>query len=511
MAIRTFASIYIGSYEVSLKVFEMSQRKQLRKIDHIRSRVELGKDAYTKGVIGYELVEELCQVLKEFHQIMDGYQVDDYEAYAGTVLRDVDNELFILDQIRLRTGLKVHVLSNSEHRFISYKSLAFSPSFEKMIQEGAAVVDVGGGSMQITLFSKGKAVTTQQIVLGIMRLREKLTLIESMVSNYEEQIQELIDKELLIFKNLYLQGRKIKYVIMVGDYIGDIIRDVEGRREDKAIEAERFLKTLKKLQKKSSAEISQELNLTNEQDPLLTPSVVLYKRLAEEINADYVWVPGVDISDGIAYDYAQRNRILKPEHDFEEDILTAAKALAERYQGYTGHTEALLKMSVVIFDAMKKVHGMGKRERLLLMTAVILHDCGRYISLVNQADNSYQIIMASEIIGMTHLEREIVASTVKYNSNPLVPYEELMTKMDQESYMIVAKLAAILEIANAMDRSHKQKCKSVKAVLKEKQLLITIETRENIVLEKGLFEGYAEDFERVFSIKPLIKEKRVLN
>lgn len=509
MAVKTFAAIYIGSYEVSLKIFEMLGKKQLRKIDHIRSRVELGKDAYTKGSIGYELVEELCQRLKEFHQIMDSYRVDDYQAYASTVLRDVSNELFILDQIRLRTGLKVQVLSNSEHRFISYKSLAFLPSFEKMIQEGAAVVDVGGGSMQITLFWKGKAVTTQQIVLGVMRIREKLSYIEDRVSRYENQIQEMIDKELEIFKALYLKGKDIKYAIMMGDYITDITKNTERRKEDDAIEAGVFVKTLRKLQKKDVSQIAQEITLSNEQDPLLLPSVILYKRIAEEIDADYVWVPGVNISDGIAYDYAQKNKLLKPEHNFDEDVLSATKALAERYQGYSKHTEALEEVTMVIFDAMKNVHGLGKRERLLLRTAAILHDCGRYISLVNQADCSYQIIMASEIIGMTHLEREIVASTVKYNSNPLVPYEELMDKMDQESYMVVAKLAAILKIANAMDRSHKQKFKNVRASLREKQLIMTIETKENIILEKGLFEVYADAFERIFSVKPVIKEKRV--
>ncbi len=509
MAVKTFAAIYIGSYEVSLKIFEMSQRKKLKKIDHVRSRVELGKDAYTHGVIGYELVEELCQVLKEFHHIMDGYRVDAYQAYSSSVLRDVSNELFILDQIRLRTGIEVQVLSNSEQRFISYKSLAFHPQFEKMIQEGAAVVDVGGGSMQITLFRKGKVLTTQQIVLGIMRIREKLSFIETRVSNYENQIQEMIDKELEIFKTLYLQGKEMKYMIVIGDYIGDITKRAERRNDDDTIESGHFLKILKKLQKKSLEDIARELNLSNENDPLVLPSVVLYKCLAEEINAEYIWVPGANISDGIAFDYAQKNRILKPEHDFDEDVLSAVKALAVRYQGYSKHTEALTEVALVIFDAMKHVHGLTKRERLLLEAATILHDCGRYISLVNQAECSYQIIMASEIIGMTHLEREMVANVVKYNSNPLVPYEELKDKLNQQSYMVVAKLAAILKIANAMDRSHKQKFKNVKAVLKEKQLIITIETKESILLEKELFGVYADAFARIFSVKPLLKEKRV--
>ncbi|EOS44711.1 HD domain-containing protein [Lachnospiraceae bacterium JLR.KK009] len=509
MKITTFAAIYIGSYEVSLKVFEISAKQKIRSIDYVRSHVELGKDAFGKGVIGYELVEELCLILKEFRTIMDGYKVDAYEAFAGNVFRNVGNALFILDQIRLRTKIEVTVLSNSEHRLMDYKSLAVLPKFEKMIQKGAAVVNVGGGSMQITLFRKGTAITTQHIELGIMRIREKLTKIANMVSHYETQIQELIDKELDIFKRIYLKGSEIKYIIVMGDYIGDMAKGFSKKEEDGTIETERFIKLLNKWYKKSTEELSLELNLANEHDPLILPSVVLYKRLSEELNAKYIWVPGVNICDGIVCDYAGKNRMIYFEHDFEEDVLAAARNLAERYQGYSSHSEAVRNMAVVIFDAMKKVHGMGKRERLLLQVAAILHDCGRYVSLINQSECSYQIILATEIIGMTHVEREIVASAVKYNSQPLQPYSSVSGSMDQEGYMVVSKLAAILKIANAMDRSHRQKFKNIKASLQGRELVITVESPESIVLEKGLFPDYANSFEEVFSVKPRIREKKV--
>lgn len=509
MGITTFAAIHIGSYEVELKIFELSPRKRMKSIDHIRSRIELGKDAYTKGIIGYELVEELCQVLKEFHHIMEEYKVDDYQAFASTVINAASNELFILDQIRLRTTINVKVLSNSEYRFISYKSLTSMEHFEHMIQDGAALADVGGGSIQITLFWKGNVITTQHIVLGTMRIREKLSSIESLVSHYEMQVQELIDKELKIFRNLYMKDKEVKYVILVGNYISEIMKNVT-RQADDTIERERFNKNLYKFSKKKSDIITEELSTFSEQDSLLLPSVILYRRLAEELNANSVWVPGINISDGIAYDYAQKNRLIRTKRDFDEDILSAAINLAQRYKGFTKHTEILLEITEVIFEVMKKVHGLTKREGLLLQVATILHDCGRYVSLANQAECSYHIIMASEIIGMTHLEREIVASTAKYTSNPLVPYEEVIDKMDQYSYMVVAKLAAILKIANAMDRGHLQKFRNVKAVLKEKQLVITAESKENVLLEKGLFTTYAESFEKIFSVRPIIKEKRIL-
>ena len=187
----------------------------------------------------------------------------------------------------------------------------------------------------------------------------------------------------------------------------------------------------------------------------------------------------------------------------------AAKNLAERYLSYMPHLEALEQMSTLIFDTMKRVHGLSKRERLLLQVAAILHDCGKYISFANGPMCSYDIIMASEIIGLTHMEREIVANTVLFNTLKLVPYEELSDKLDREGYITVAKLSAILRVSNAMDRSHKQKFKNVKVAIKDKELVITIETLDDIALEKALFAAKTEYFESVFSIKPVVKVKRV--
>ncbi len=95
---------------------------------------------------------------------------------------------------------------------------------------------------------------------------------------------------------------------------------------------------------------------------------------------------------------------------------------------------------------------------------------------------------------------------VKY---PLADYEDVADRLDQQSFLTVAKLSAILRVSNAMDRSHKQKFKNVKAQLRDKELIITIETDEDIALEKALFASKTAYFERIFSIKPVVKEKRV--
>ncbi len=509
MNICTFAAIYIGSYEVSLKVFEIVPKKKIREIDYVRSRLELGRDAYTKGSIGYEMVESLCEVLGKFKKIMDTYGVDAYRAYAASVLRGIKNEVFILDQIKIRTGLDVHVLSNSEHRFISYKSVAMRDEFEKLIERGTAVVDIGGGGMQITVFSGGRVVTTEHLALGTMRMREQLEGKSRNLAQYELQIEELVIKELEVFKSMYLEKIQIENLIILGDYISEIEKHFKKREDSLTIPVKEFVKYVEKLSKRNLEQIAGELNLANEHDAFIIPYIMIFKCMAKSLEAKNIWIPGGNINEGIVSDYAEKHNFMTAVHDFDADIISAAEMLSKRYMSYSPHIDALTQMSKLIFDAMKKIHGLGKRERLLLQVAAILHDCGKYVSIANAAQCSYDIIMSSEIIGLTHLEREIVACTVLFNTRWLSDYEELADRLDEKSYLTVAKLSAILRVSNAMDRSHKQKFKNIKVAIKEKELVITIETLDDIALEKTLFENKTAYFENIFSMKPVIKEKRV--
>lgn len=161
---------------------------------------------------------------------------------------------------------------------------------------------------------------------------------------------------------------------------------------------------------------------------------------------------------------------------------------------------------------MRRVHGLGKRERLLLQISTILHDCGKYISMANLGECSYSIIMSTEIIGLSHTEREIVANVVKYNHLEFDYYDMMgrFTTLDRQSYLKIAKLTAILRVANGLDRSHKQKFKNVKTALKDDQLIVTVDTNEDITLERGLFGARAGFFEEVFSVRPVIRQKRTI-
>ena len=92
---------------------------------------------------------------------------------------------------------------------------------------------------------------------------------------------------------------------------------------------------------------------------------------------------------------------------------------------------------------------------------------------------------------------------------PLDEYEELSDRLDHEEYICVAKLSAILRVANALDQSHRQKFKNIRIAVRERQLVFTVETFEDISLEQALFQAKTAYFENVYSMKPVLREKRI--
>jgi len=511
MGVKTFAAIDIGSFEQTMKIYELSGKNKIKEIDCISKRLNLGSETYSQGKISNEKTDELCETLKEFSEIMNTYQVDAYRAYGTSAIRETANTDILLDQIAQRTGIYVEVLSNSEQRFLDYKSVASrGESFRKIIEEKTAIVDIGGSSIQLSLFENDTLVSTQNLRLGVLRVRDILEHMNAGHTQVEELVDEMASAQLSAYKKLYLKDREIHNLIIVDDYISPIaIKRAQNATGQVVTDIETCNKYLQIYREKNKMQLAQYFDISEESVPLVQISAVLVRRIATLMGVEHIWAPGVSLCDGMAYEYAEKCKLLSGEHDFEKDIVACAANISKRYMGSKKRGETLEQITTTIFDSMKKIHGLGKRERLYLRIAAILHDCGKYISLVNIGENSYNIIMATEIIGLSHLEREIVANIVRFNHSTFEYQNDQNTGgLDRESYLTVAKLVAILRLANSLDRSHKQKLKGAKAILRDHELILSVDTQEDITLESSFFDSRRDFFKEVFSITPVLKQKK---
>ncbi len=503
---KTFATIYVGSYAISLKVFEITKGKRLKRIDHVRAHLEVIEDIYKNGRITPEVLHRMIKTLHDFYETAQMYQPDEVHVSGGNFLSAAENLLFVLDQIKIQTGIEMEIMDNAMQRYLIYEAVSSQPDFENMIDGRTVMVDIGGSIIQLSLFSDGKFVNSQHIRLGATRVADNLRHLDQK-ADFREQMLEMLYKEIGVFYNMFLKQVPPTKLVIVHNQLMDAPRSKAAKKDDH-YNAKEFLKFIKQSIKAYYYNVSEEDEA--QFDNLRLSYLLLYQSLMERIPVGEVYAPFVSIHEGIAYHYAYANKLLKPLRDMEKDILSQCWAIAERYNSYQPHLKVLEKLCVMIFDAMKKRHGLTTRDRLLLRVCAILHDCGKYISIAEAATCTATIIETSEILGLTEKERLMIARVTYFHRKEFLSYEEMRDVFSGDEYFTIIKLTAILRVANALDKSHKQKAKNVKMTLNQKdELVITVDAEDSLTLERGLFGDKVHAFVDAFGVRPLIREKRL--
>ena len=508
MALKRFASIDVGSFEIELGIYELGGAGGIRLVDNLRHVIALGSDSYRDGEISFPLVQELITVLKDFTRIIAEYRCEAYRAIATSAMREATNSAIVLDQIKTRTGLSVQILSNAEQRMLVLKALAAcGERFDALANEGAAVVEVGFGSMQVNLYEAGKMQSTQNLRLGALRLRDTLQQLNSARDDRERILQETVAHELDIYEHLHLCGRRVRHLIAIGDPIR-VLYDKIMRAQQLNPEEESFadIDRMKGLYQyviaRTEAELEETLDLNPATTGVLLPAAVLYQRMAETVGAEKVWFPGTRLIDGVAADYAFEKQLVRRTHDFDADILAAVQELATRYGERTVHRRYTVGCALQIFDALKKAQGFTARDRLLLEIAATLHHCGRFLNMGNASESSGDIICATEIVGLSTEEHALIVQILR-NEDDVFGRRDIPLK--------AAKFAAVIRLASALDRSAKQKAGEYRVRLKEDgTLLFTTAYGGDMTLERLSFFQCTPSFGNVFGIRPEFRQRRSL-
>ena len=496
--------IYIASESIYLRIVQLSNGK-IKYIEKIDFPIVIGKETYKSRKISFKRINKACDILNNFRKLMDEYKVTNYKVVSTTAIRESENSEYIIDQIKIKTGLNLEILEDSEEKNYIYLDLIRSLDRKKFKNEDKILITyIGSGSLGIALYNNGNIIFSQNIRIGTLKLTETLAPLITKTPNFFEVIIEFLSSFRKSLKTI-LPTKEIDCIIACGKEI-EITRTILDISKDKdftQIDVKSLLDLFEKIQYKNPEQIHKMFNLTDYEAINLLPLFGVYKMLFDIVDPKRFLMSEANLLDSLSFEILKPDEFNKIQERYYESIIMTAKNLAKRFYYDEDHSLSVEKHAVKIFDSLKKLHGMGLRERLLLRVASILHDTGKAINIKNHAESSYYIVKESEILGLSSKELNIIGNIVRYHSGnkPALNDPDFLA-LSKDDRVLIAKLLAILRLADSFDRAHDNKVDNISVRLTKKNLYIYVETIMPAYLEKWSFEVKSDFFEDVFGIKP---------
>jgi len=517
-----FAALDLGSNALRLRIVEASpkdaQKSQLAlmpshveklsayaEIQNSRAPVRLGSEVFITGKLTSQSIGQACAALKEFRQAMDAARVDAYRATATSAVREASNGAVLIERARREAGIELEIIEGIEEARLIQLAVVRRLA---LADKRALLIDVGGGSTEVTLLDKGQATFSISLPLGTVRLLETyLRGAPTVDKRRAKLLREGVDRA-FAEATPHLKGKTFDLVVGTGGNV-DTMVDLAPMKAGsggyaRAVDISAMKSLFPKLLQLSQEERRTTFGLRPDRADTIVPASSIFLRAAEIFGASAIVAPGVGLKEGILEELIDKYFNVWDEERDAESVLAACARLGRRYHFDEEHGKRVAQFAAQLFDDTKKEHGFRARERLLLRAAATLHDIGDFVRYDGHHKHSYYLIQHSDIMGLTPEERAIVANIARYHrkSAPDAAHPNFR-ELDKDARAKVRGLCAILRIADALDREHLGKVRNVRAEVDtaKRKLNLTIFGEEDRELEEWTVKAKSELLRDVFDLE----------
>ena len=507
------AAVHIGSEFLSLRLVEYDAAGSLRRLEDVSHPVVLGEETFKTGKIGFAAVTELCGLLAGFKRLLQDYRVYDYRVVATAALREAANRRQVIDQIRVRTGFDVQVLDLSLERFYTHKIVFRTLHGLNLLSEEKPVLfaDLTTGGLGLTVY-RGETVSySQSVKVGTLRTKEILGDVQKESVKFQRALEEYIYTGLEPVA-AGIAAQRAHYLVAAGaetELLLTLLARSRTPRDTAYISAAEFHALYRLVAGTNVPHIVATFGMAEKLAEKVQPTLALYRHILDLTVADTIIVPPVDFLDGVVAD-AIDARLPSPWRDkYAAHLVMLAEHIADKYDDHRKHAQATTRFALLLFDKLMKLHGLEARERLLLELAGVMHDIGKYINPIGHYFYSYRLIISSDIMGLSERERTMVANVAYYHSSRTPQEADVnFQTLREEDKVVVAKLAAIIRVADALDRSHRQKVTDLTVRVQEDSITVLAAADEDITLELWTFAQKAVYFAEVFGRTITARQKK---
>jgi exopolyphosphatase/guanosine-5'-triphosphate,3'-diphosphate pyrophosphatase len=439
----------------------------------------------------------------KFRKLINNEKAKSIRAVGTSALREASNREYVINQIAKASEIIIEPISGDEEARLVHLAIT---SNVKLNHKLALLVDVGGGSVEISIANQREILVTESFATGTVRLLQMLEqrkrgdrIFRQLVHAYLNVADTRLKKE--------IAKHKIDFCIATGgnvEALGELGVQLCGRKNNTSLTTNDLDSILARLKSRSYEDRIMKFKLRPDRADVIIPAAIVLQNVAQHARIDRILIPRVGLKDGLLIDMASKlHKVEEPL--YHSQVIISARLLGRRFDYAAQHSMTVARIALDLFDSTRRLHKLGAKERTLLEVAGLLHDIGYYIDMTDHHKHSYYLIKGSPTIGLSDAQREIVATVVRYHSRALPkPSHKEYEELSIEQRSVVNRLAPLLRLAEALDREHAGKVKRFHITVGKTKLKLRLVGRGGLLLERWAIARNSAWFEKVYKRKIVV-------
>lgn len=460
---RRVATIDVGTNSIRLLVAEVRPDGTYRLLDDEKVVARLGRGMSNTGQLSDEAMQEAAIAISHMTKIAAGYDVDVLHAVATCAVREATNRTDFIKMIREMANVDVEVISGEDEARLAW--ISASAAFD-MTKRDAAVVDIGGGSTEIVIAAGGVIEQVASLPLGAVRLTEAIAdetsperALKRLGTMVQRVLKTTVRKPPAQPRLIIGTGGTFTALALLDRRLHAPDRPDRGSVRGYEVKRSSLRHHIDALVGMTPAERAAAGGLTQERAEIIVAGLMIAEGVMRRLGANRLRVHDRGIRDGLLI---SMSRQMFPRSDAApaaaHDRMAEVRGFAERCRYEKRHSEQVRRLALRLYDDLQSIEDCASPdpvEREWLEAAAILHDIGYYINYAKHHKHSYHLIVHAELAGFDARELEIIANVARYHrrAHPKRKHLEFahLAGADQE---VVRRLAAILRVADGLDRAH---------------------------------------------------------
>ncbi len=497
------AAIDIGTNSLHMVIVQVRADLSFEVIDREKAMVRLGAGGLAGRRLTRESMAGALEALRRFKRLAEAHQVDEVLAAATSATREAVNGSEFLARVARDTGIRARTISGDQEARLIHQAAVYGVNVGR---GRATVVDIGGGSVELTAGSGASAQLTRSFKLGVIRMTEQFVRTDPIGNRDELRLEKAVEAAAADYCRQVAAFGFDRAIGTSGTILslGAMAVALERGQAPKELRnlsvSARQIRRLRRELTRSTLEDRLAIpGMDVRRSDIIVAGAVVLDTLLQLLGAADLTLCDLALREGLLLDYIRRHRREIAQADAIPDVRRRSTLeLAERCQYQADHSGHVARLALALFDQSRDRHGLTDREREWLEYAALLHDIGVHISYARHHLHSHYLITNGDLRGFHPDEIAAIALVARYHrrGTPKRTHPE-WAALDAPHRRAVRVLAAILRLAESLDRSHAQVVTGLVLRQVDDRHRLTITSRAEAELELWAAQRHSEPFAKV--------------